>query len=338
MRFLYLTEMGHHYSTEEGNPNNVRSNLAVWQGIENKLKKAIVDLKALEQPAQVGAYASVTAKQAFFKQAADTAGNDAKKRELRSEIDRLRRWLKSEGVTAQPDGTILATSIQPLVVKYDRDLTKQGSTMVRFSGGKLYTDNAFRSPLDTTKMVTHFSGPGKAIFVMSQSGNIHVDSHVVGNRHHSSLLAGGNVACAGEIEVVMGAVKWLSNKSGHYAPNPDHLLQILHILQKRNVPMAFKLTVMSASGRKDYASVAEFMQQRLLDEEPDYDFGKLLRYSNHLDNAILARNNWRWRFPNEDPGVYDLNTNTKVAHKVVRQWLKSNGMTGDLDTQSGSSR
>ncbi len=55
MRFLYLTEMGHHYSTEEGNPNNVRSNLAVWQGIENKLKKAIVDLKALEQPAQVGA-------------------------------------------------------------------------------------------------------------------------------------------------------------------------------------------------------------------------------------------------------------------------------------------
>lgn len=352
MRFLYLTQMGNSYAginditgivdpaaREEGTPGHNRPNLLCWQGIETKLKQAIVDLKNLERPAAAGAYASVANKKAFFERAGNTAQNQAAIAAARKEVDRLRYWLKKEGVAAQADGTILSTGISPMVVMYDHDIARQGATMVHISGGKLYTDRACTLPLDTKNMVTHFSGPGKAIFVMSQSGNIHVDSHVVGHRHHSSLLAGAPVACGGELEVSNGTLKWLSNKSGHYAPNVDHLLQILHVLQKKFVPLTFALTVFMPA-RSPFATVADFMQQLQLDDVPDYELGKLLQYSDYLDDATLGTNNWRWRLVHEAPGVYDKTTNAMIPHKLVRQWIKSarGALAGKVNTALGTGR
>lgn len=359
MRFLYLTEIGNSYSgiddntgvldssmAEEGTSGANRFNLRCWQNIETKLKEALVDLKNLEKPPTAGASASIANKKSFFEKAFNPQQNQAAILDARKKVDRLRGWLRKEGVTPQPDGSIVASGIQSLVVMYDHDLAKQAATMIHISGGKLYTDQACSKPLDTKNMVTHFSGPGKAIFVMSQSGNIHVDSHVVGHRHHSSLLAGRPVACAGELEVEKGTIKWLSNKSGHYVPNVDHLLQILHVLQKKLVPLVFPLTVSTPGTqrgqviRNDYASVAAFMQQLQLDDVPDYELGKLLQYSHYLDDATLGIRNWRWRFPTEAPGVYDKTTNAMIAHKVVRQWLKGTkgAQAGMVNTAPGTGR
>jgi hypothetical protein len=324
---------------EEGTSGANRPNLRCWAGIETKLKKAIVDLRNLEKPASVGVYAGMANKKAFFERVSQPAQNQAAVLAARLEVDRLRYWLRKEGVTAQADGTILSTGISPMVVMYDHDIAGQSATMVHISGGKLYTDPACMKPLDTQKMVTHFSGPGKAIFVMSQSGNIHVDSHVVGHRHHSSLLEGMPVACAGELEVHGGTLKWLSNKSGHYNPNIDHLLQILHMLQKKLVPLTFALTVFMPV-RSEFPTVMAFMQHLQLEDLPDYELAKLLQYTDCLDDATLGANNWRWRVPHEAAGVYDKTTNAMIPHKVVRQWLKGQmgPLAGKVNTALGTGR
>jgi hypothetical protein len=162
---------------------------------------------------------------------------------------------------------------------------------------------------------------------------------VVGHRHHSSLLAGIPVACAGELEAQNGTLKWLSNKSGHYAPNVDHLLQILHMLQKKLVPLTFALTAFMPA-RNDFPTVAGFMQKIQLDDVPDYELGKLLQYSDYLDDATLGVKNWRWRLVSEAAGVYDKTTNAMIAHKVVRMWLKGEqgGLAGRVNTAPGTGR
>jgi hypothetical protein len=118
-------------------------------------------------------------------------------------------------------------------VKWDRG-TAQDRSKVLVSGGT-FTWARNHSPVDTTgpTWVTHFSGPGYAIFVMSSEADLHVASHKVGKYHHSSLLAGVSVASAGEMKLENGRLKFLSNKSGHYQPTAAHLHQILYWLVKK---------------------------------------------------------------------------------------------------------
>ena len=139
--------------------------------------------------------------------------------EARANVEKQREWLTRQGVVVKPDGHIDWGKDNARVV-YDHEAAKGNLTKLRFgANGLAYTDDACRQKFDTTKMVTQFSGPGKAIYVMSFTGNIHVSSHSVGNRHHSSLLAGCAIAGAGEIEAKDGRIVWVSNKSGHYARN-----------------------------------------------------------------------------------------------------------------------
>jgi hypothetical protein len=87
------------------------------------------------------------------------------------------------------------------------------------------------SLFDTSRGVTHWSGGGRAIFVMDGSGNLYASLHQsVGNMHHSSLLAGAPVAGAGEIEVRGGKLVGMTDQSGHYHPtvaDNDRVLQSL---------------------------------------------------------------------------------------------------------------
>ena len=343
MKFKYLSEVGHHYDNEEGS-SGVRTDDRVWKGIEAKLKQAIVDLKNLVRtpvtaPPVVSGGTSVKDRIKFHEAEQKKHGGQAAIGEARQKVDYYRRWLAMEGAAADKDGNIDISNFKDLKVYYDHDLVQQGMTKIRFRSGRLFTDDLGKQPLSTDKMVKHFSGPGKAIFAMSQSGSLHVASHVVGNYHHSSLLAGGDVGCAGELEAVGGALVWLSNKSGHYRPNVAHMLQVLHILQKNNVPMTFRLTICSSSPQKQFGSVGEFMKQLQLDDEPDYELMKLFAYGAHLDDAVLVRNGWRWRDPtHEKVGVYIIATNQMVPHKTVRQWLKSQGLFAQEDVQSSSGR
>jgi hypothetical protein len=347
MHYRFLTEVGRDYSEEEGSSGR-RTWEGTWGPVTGKLKAAIVDLRNLLQAspaavAPVPAGKSVRdlvkfhqAKASLHKARQGSASNEAAILAARKKIEECRRWLALEGVTADENGKVKAANIEPHVVVYDRDAASQGMTQIHFSGGRLFTDAACSSPLDTSNMVTHFSGPGNAIYVMSETGNIHVSSHIVGNRHHSSLLGGSNVACGGELRVRAGQLIWLSNKTGHYRAKIPHLLQVLHQLQKKLVPMTFSLTVQPGNAR--YPNVGAFLQKLEADEQPDYELGKLLQYNQHLTDDVLGIKSWRWRLPDEKPGVYEIATNNMVPHKEVRKWLKSTGRNADTKVKSGVGR
>ncbi len=80
-------------------------------------------------------------------------------------------------------------------------------------------------PFDTTAASTHWSGGGRAMFVMDRHGNFYASvDHEVGRLHHSSFLGGNPVAGAGELEVRDGVVRVVTRKSGHYMPTPEMLV------------------------------------------------------------------------------------------------------------------
>ena len=66
---------------------------------------------------------------------------------------------------------------------------------------------------------------------------------------------------------------FLSNKSGHYSPSLDHLLQVIHQLEKKRVPFTFQVQVMNPA--LWYPNVAALLQQLALDEKPDYELAQV---------------------------------------------------------------
>lgn len=306
---------------------------ALHEAQQAKAKSGSLDPKSAKAPEVIGGNVKNLIKFHQLQQAnVNTAQFDLKIAEARAEVARLRNWLLLQGARLKPDGSFDWGSH---VIEYD-NADKQNLTMIVFHGGRLYTDNAHTTPLDTSKMSTFFSGPGYAIYVMGKGGSIHVDAHAVGHRHHSSLLAGAKVAGAGELKVVDGWLRFLSNKSGHYQPSVLHLLQVLHILQKNQVQMNFPLLVMPQSAR--YDNVGQFLTERQLAGRPDYELIKLLEWAGYLDNATLGLKGWRWRISPEKEGVYEISTGNMVAHKDVRQWLKARFPRPDDKIQLGFGR
>ena len=123
-------------------------------------------------------------------------------------------------------------------VHYDSQ-EEQKQSSVSVSGGKLYRSTG--ELVDTSGSSTFFSGKGAEIFVASTDGYIHMGSHKIGKYHHSSLLAASKVSVGGEMKVTAGKIDWISNKSGHYAPTKDHLVQFLHWLEKDGVTLDFSV-------------------------------------------------------------------------------------------------
>ena len=156
-------------------------------------------------------------------------------------------------VDGKPDGEPI---IEDRVVKYDDKPEDQEKTRVEFRGGKLFrsaTSDQKGAAVDTAASVTHQSGAGYEIFAVDAKNEIHMASHKIGKYHHSSLLAGGNVAIAGEMKVENGKLTYLSNKSGHYVPSAESLVQFLHFLEKDGVAMDFRVFDLSGklSGTAD---------------------------------------------------------------------------------------
>src|SRR5579883_3113233 len=77
---------------------------------------------------------------------------------------------------------------------------------------------------------THFSGHGWGIFVCSADGKLYVHSHEVNVFHHSTFLAGGSVAAAGEIVIDDGQIKMISCKTGHYRSGPDEMARLVQLI------------------------------------------------------------------------------------------------------------
>jgi hypothetical protein len=83
-----------------------------------------------------------------------------------------------------------------------------------------------------------WGGPHEArsIFVLDGKGNLYASNEQAkGRLHHSSFLGGAPVASAGEIGVVNGKVTFLSDRSGHYAPQADCITQAIRYLHDEGV-------------------------------------------------------------------------------------------------------
>jgi hypothetical protein len=119
------------------------------------------------------------------------------------------------------------------IVKYYPEIGDDGRGQLHFSNGRLYDEDD--DIWSTTHLETHWARDGWGIFVVSPDGRIYGGSHVVGEHHHSSFLAGGMVSAAGEMVVdPTGVVRFITAKSGHYMPTVDNMRQF--VLQFIDIP------------------------------------------------------------------------------------------------------
>jgi hypothetical protein len=87
--------------------------------------------------------------------------------------------------------------------------------------------------VDTSNMNLSFTGI--YIFVMNAAGQFFAGESLVGIQHHSSFLAGGAVAAAGEVRINDGVLSEISNVSGHYKPGPAYLWQACKQLEAQGI-------------------------------------------------------------------------------------------------------
>ena len=123
----------------------------------------------------------------------------------------------------------------------------------RFDTSELYSDGG--------------GGQGYGIFVMSPGGRIYCHQHARGKFHHSSFLAGGDVAAAGELKVSRGELQKLTNKSGHYKPGLMQVYQVLQELKGRGFKLSkFGLslahpTYLNHDFNPEYNSARDFIDE-----------------------------------------------------------------------------
>ena len=87
-------------------------------------------------------------------------------------------------------------------------------------------------PVDKAKRL------GYAIFVLDQTQTLYLTFKAQQGRiHHSSLLAGRDVICAGEMQIFQGQLKYINNRSGHYQPPPKSLKLVLRFLKEQGVKL-----------------------------------------------------------------------------------------------------
>lgn len=105
---------------------------------------------------------------------------------------------------------------------------------LKFSAGKIW--DASGGLFDTRDGETVHSDVGRAIFVMDADGNFYASTRQeIGKFHHSSFLAGAPVAAAGEVEVVEGVLKAISDRSGHYRPRRSYTSQAIEHMRRNNI-------------------------------------------------------------------------------------------------------
>ncbi|MFO0744489.1 MAG: hypothetical protein U1F43_02305 [Myxococcota bacterium] len=82
---------------------------------------------------------------------------------------------------------------------------------------------------------------GRFIYVMNASGQFFACKPELYKVHHSAMLAGGAVACAGEMLVSGGTIQAINNSSGHYRPGPAFLWQAVKQLEMSGASMGFQV-------------------------------------------------------------------------------------------------
>lgn len=119
-------------------------------------------------------------------------------------------------------------------VNYLRGAVQREPYRLYVRNGLLY--DAQGKLFDSSSGVTFWSGRGRAIFVVDRHGNIYASNYQVpGFFHHSSFLAGRPVAGAGELEVVDGQLRVISDSSGHYLPSRFYTQQTVNYFRSLGI-------------------------------------------------------------------------------------------------------
>ena len=109
--------------------------------------------------------------------------------------------------------------VPPYIIYYNQYDRK--ALQLQVLNGRIIDSNSHY--FDTAYADLNVAGNSVALFVMDPQGNIYATrQHKQYLLHHSSLVAGGPVASAGELRAVDGYITYINTESGHYLP--DHLL------------------------------------------------------------------------------------------------------------------
>ncbi len=92
------------------------------------------------------------------------------------------------------------------------------------------------------------------IWAMSPDGDLHVVAGQPFRIHHSSIFAGGDVLCAGEIVAKEGRLTLLTNQSGHYKPKPHTLIAALKKLEEQGLDVSGSKVRIFGLGLNHYIS------------------------------------------------------------------------------------
>jgi hypothetical protein len=160
----------------------------------------------------------------------DNASIMADRARVREGLKRVWGWSEADIKKYYDFGTNRVKQTKVEYIRNEADLKK----FVVHAGPSL-TYGEPPQPFDTANLVSKASGPGYAIFVMDAQGNIYAGQHRVGLFHHSSFLAGRDVAAAGEMKVTGGRLTHLTAKSGHYFPTPENTWQVVKELAAAGV-------------------------------------------------------------------------------------------------------
>ena len=132
---------------------------------------------------------------------------------------------------------------------------------------------------------SHKSVTGKFIYVMNSAGEFFAAKHVQFVLHHSSFLAGGAVATAGEIGISGGKLDYISNQSGHYRPGPAYLWQAVKQLELLGCPLdSVQVHVMTAKGK--FKNAKDFL--KAMDPTSDPKLFDSVYAIQHLDGVLAG--------------------------------------------------
>ena len=121
-------------------------------------------------------------------------------------------------------------------VKYLNE-SERGVYQITIRDGKLYDSDG--NLFDTSSGGSVHSSDPRAIYVVDQDGNLYAsNTQIIGQFHHSSFLAGGDVAGAGELKVVDGNLQLITDQSGHYLPTQAMTDQVVEYLRARGVQIS----------------------------------------------------------------------------------------------------
>jgi hypothetical protein len=141
------------------------------------------------------------------------------------------------------DGTYTESKGHVNYYRADKELSDK-TRLVSAQNGSLWSFRiAQDGEVDVSLFDTqHVKGMRKTIkkeaYVWSRDGFIFTGEHIGGEFHHSSLVSGKKVKCAGMINVLGGKIKSVDNDSGHYTPETRHLRNFVQFLERQNVVLA----------------------------------------------------------------------------------------------------